>query len=710
MSIKSHLKKSVCNIGFAILAAGVMSTTGFAADVTVNVGDQLQKISGFGASSAWNNLNEKEEALLWDTLSGAGFSLHRLRIDETGLVSSTSNQGQLKIAKEAVKYGVTVWASPWSPVRAWQNKIGTDSKGGEELGFNFDYAEKWAKLLADYSRDMVKAGVPLFAISAQNEPDGRNFNHMTADEIVRWVRDYLGPAMEGTGVKIIAPETVNWYSFPSYKTAILKDAKASAYIPIIATHEYGGSPKAYPEIAQAGKEFWQTEIYEDLNKTDMGINSAVNTAVLMHEAIAIAGVNAWHYWWVHGPTGTSLFPNNSSTPAKRLWAMGNYSRFVRPGYYRVKATDTPASNVMVTAYKDTSNTRLVVVAINKNSSTVPLNIKIDGAAPISYVPYVTDDTQDLKAQAEATAGSNVAYTLPAKSVVSLVFKLTEPKQDPYKGVAAAVPGKIEFENYDEGGSGVSYSDADSENKGKVYREDAVDIEAIDCAANATASADAKCYALGYTLKDEWLEYTINVANTAKLFWKARVATGSETAGFHMTIDGKPFGENVVVENTGSWTDYKEIAGEGAEVEKGEHILRVTIDQPYINLDWIEFGASKFEIADSENSDIDATQPADTNTETNANTNTETNTEEKTETETNAPANSNALDASTEALHGSKLGVLKTNNISYRIFDVLGNYKGTILNKNGLKKYPQGTYIIKTFANGRLIATSKWIQK
>lgn len=674
MFVKNHLKRAVRCIGFAFLAAGVVSTTGFAADVTVNVGDNLQKISGFGASSAWNSLNEKEEALLWDTLSGAGFSLHRLRIDETGLVSSTSNQGQLKIAKEAVKYGVTVWASPWSPVRSWQNKIGTDSKGGDELGFNFDYAEKWAKLLADYSRDMVKAGVPLFAISAQNEPDGRNFNHMTADEIVRWVRDYLGPAMEGTGVKIIAPETVNWYSFPSYKTAILKDAKASAYIPIIATHEYGGSPKAYPEIAQAGKEFWQTEIYEDLNKTDMGINSAVNTAVMMHEAIVIAGVNAWHYWWVHGPTGTSLFPNNSSTPAKRLWAMGNYSRFVRPGYYRVKATDAPASNVMVTAYKDTSNTRLVVVAINKNTSTVPLNIKIDGAAPISYVPYVTDDTQDLKAQSEAAVSGNVAYTLPAKSVVSLVFKLTEPKQDPYKGVAAAVPGKIEFENYDEGGSGVSYSDADSENKGKVYREDAVDIETIDCAANAAAS-DAKCYAVGYTLKDEWLEYTIDVASTAKLFWKARVATGSETAGFHMTIDGKPFGENVVVENTGSWTDYKEIAGEGAEVEKGEHILRVTIDQPYINLDWIEFGASKFEIA-----------------------------------EVVAPADSNDSDKEPAALIGVKQSALNATKVSYRVFDALGNHKGVIFNRNEMKNYPQGTYIIKTFADDKHVATSKWIQK
>ncbi|HZL16157.1 MAG TPA: hypothetical protein VFG23_00300 [Polyangia bacterium] len=32
-------------------------------------------------------------------------------------------------------------------------------------------------------------------------------------------------------------------------------------------HEYGCSPKAYPDIAQAGKEFWETEIYDEGSTT-----------------------------------------------------------------------------------------------------------------------------------------------------------------------------------------------------------------------------------------------------------------------------------------------------------------------------------------------------------------------------------------------------------------------------------------------------------
>ena len=634
---------------FGVITLAAFATCALAAEATVNAGEIHQKISGFGASSAWNSLNATEENLLWDTLSGAGFSLHRLRIDETGLVSSNSNQGQLKIAKDAVKKGVTVWASPWSPVRAWQKKIGTDSKGGDELGFNFDYAEKWAKLLADYARDMVKAGVPLFAISAQNEPDGRNFNHMTADEIVRWVRDYLGPAMEGTGVKIIAPETVNWFSFPSYKTAILADAKASAYIPIIATHEYGGSPKAYPEIAKAGKEFWQTEIYESLNETDMGINSAVNTAVMMHNAIVTAGVNAWHYWWIHGPTGTSLFPNNSSTPAKRLWAMGNYSRFVRPGFYRIGATATPANNVMMTAYKDTLNTRMVVVIINKNTNTVPLDLKIDGVSPIAYTPYVTDNTQNLKAQAEVSVEgkSKISYTIPAKCVVSLVFKMKEPNQEPFEDKPVSLPGRLEFENYDIGGSGISFSDSDSENKGGAYRNDAVDIDKIS----------DNNYVVSYTNAGEWLEYTVDFSETAKFNWKANVSMGGDAAAFHMNIDGEDITDEITIEGTGSWDTYKQIVGTTTkEIKKGTHILKVSIDKPYANLDWIEF----------------VNGPIDESTKLN----------------------------SFKTITGAN---------SYKVYDAQGVYMGAITHHSQLQKFPQGLYIVKAFRDSKLLSTQKWAQ-
>jgi glucuronoarabinoxylan endo-1,4-beta-xylanase len=574
------MKSSICSqFTIAILFLACIVAPLEAATVSINLSTEYQKISGFGASSAWNSLNAVEEKLLWDTTAGAGFSLHRLRIDETALVTSSSNKEQLAIAKAAVAMGVTVWASPWAPVSSWQTNYGTDASGNAKLKFNFNYATQWATLLANYAKDMKAAGVPLYAISAQNEPDGTNFNNFSASELVTWIKSYLGPALEGTGVKIIAPETVNWYSFPSYKTAILGDATASAYIPIIATHEYGGSPAAYPEIAAAGKEFWQTEIYESLDVTDPGINSALNTAKLMHEAIVTAGVNAWHYWWIHGPTGTSLFPWSSSTPAKRLWAMGNYSRFVRPGFLRIGATAAPASGVTLSAYRDSSSTKLIVVAINTNSSAVSLDFTINGATPVSMTPYVTDTTQDLSAQTSQTLSTNTpSYSLPKRSITSLVFQLVEPTQDPY--VSMTIPGKVEVENYDLGGAGVAYYDADATNSGGAYRTDGVDITG-----DATEG-----YKVGWTVAGEWLEYTISVDSTSVYNWEARVSMGGDSAAFHMSLDGTNITGTVKVPNTGDdWDTYITISGTTtAELSAGTHVLRITIDRSYANIDWISF--------------------------------------------------------------------------------------------------------------------------
>lgn len=342
----------VCLAGLQLAGAAV---------ATIDTSIKYQKITGFGASSAWNSINSTVNNYLFDTTTGAGLSLLRLRVDESAapakaLITSSQNQGQIQIAKAAMAKGAKIWATPWSPPKDWQTSPATG-----KYTFNMTYASQWAKMLADYVNDMKSAGVPLIGLSAQNEPDGDNFNYMSANTVRDWVRDYLGPAMEGTGVPLLAPEKVNWCGFSNYLDAIMNDSKASAYIPIIAIHEYGCSPGAYPKIAAAGKEFWQTEIYESISVEDAGINSGLNTAKLMHEALVIASVNAWHYWWVHGGHATGLFLNNSTSTTKRMWVMGNYSRFVRPGDIRIEGTVAPTSGVTLSAYRNPAGTKSLLL-------------------------------------------------------------------------------------------------------------------------------------------------------------------------------------------------------------------------------------------------------------------------------------------------------------------------------------------------------------
>ena len=160
-------------------------------------------------------------------------------------------------------------------------------------------------------------------------------------------------------------------------------------------------------------------------------------------------------------------------------------------------------------------------------------------------------------------------------------------QTPYKEVAAAVPGKIEAENYDVGGHNKAFYDNDRENQGKAYREDEVDVVAID----DSKCGDAACtgYAIGYTQEDEWVEYTINVKNDAKYNITANVATAFETSGMQLFIDDKAITDAVTFEKIDSvWTTYKVVDVGSVELKKGEHVLKLLITGGYLNVDWLQF--------------------------------------------------------------------------------------------------------------------------
>jgi len=419
-----HLSKLSRIAGCALCISGLACQVE-AATANIDALTKYQKISGFGASTAWaGSMSATDADMLWDTTKGAGLSLHRIHIAEDGSTSETS------IAKLAVARGVKVWASPWNPPASYLQSYVDGKTTGKEL--NFTYAQAWANTLAKFPATMKAAGVPLYALSVQNEMDNSGSNHYTPAQLLTFLDTYLGPAMNGSDTKIMAPETQNWCGFNSYLTAILGDAKASSYVPIIATHEYGCDPAAYPSIAKAGKEFWETEMYDWATSVeDPGMTSALRVAKLIHEALTISNMNAWHFWWVYPCADAScgngaLWSQGSNSKAtKRLWIMGNYSRFVRPGYVRIGATIAPTSGVTLTAYRDSSLTKIVVVAINTNTSATSQVFSISGAAPSKVTPYVTDPSNDLVAQASQTIiSSNFTYSLPAQSVVTLVFTLS----------------------------------------------------------------------------------------------------------------------------------------------------------------------------------------------------------------------------------------------------------------------------------------------
>ncbi len=393
-------------------------------DVTVSLSSTQQRISGFGVSSAWAGDfrdPERDPDMLWSTTTGAGLTLHRIRIGG-GTTSET------RIAQRAVEYGVKVWATPWEVNEAVTDRGMCPSNDPCDPPPKLVDPEGWASRLVDFVTTMEEAGVPIYAISAENEPDSGGMNHtvsFTATELADWIGNYLGPALAATGTKVMAPETMNWWGFPEYFRAIQDNDAAWNSVSIFASHAYGlGPSEPEPAISDAGKEYWETEIDTGRASDDpTGDNmpTALHMAEEIHNHLTLANLNAWHYWWLWAGGTSGMFNTDTNTWTKRLWVMGNFSRFVRPGYMRVSTTGDAPSGVLISAYTNPADGTVAVVAINQNRSATPVSLFISGAAPCEVTPWVTSDADSLADKAPlAVSDARFDATLEAQSVTTFV--------------------------------------------------------------------------------------------------------------------------------------------------------------------------------------------------------------------------------------------------------------------------------------------------
>ena len=137
--------------------------TSAAGNVVVDFTDVHQRIDGFGAADVWvGALTDAQADLFFSPTNGIGLSILRQGIDNSG-----SSLSALSNATKAAARGAIVWAAPWTAPAAWKDN-GTTNNGGHLLPADYD---AWATRLTTYATTMQQAGVPLYALSVQNEPD-----------------------------------------------------------------------------------------------------------------------------------------------------------------------------------------------------------------------------------------------------------------------------------------------------------------------------------------------------------------------------------------------------------------------------------------------------------------------------------------------------------------------------------------------------------
>ncbi|MBU3822219.1 glucuronoxylanase [Flavobacteriaceae bacterium XHP0103] len=386
--------------------------------VNVTTSEQYQLIQGFGGINhpIWRtDLNENERELVFGEGDGKlGFSILRVHVDPDPNLWEL----ELPTAQYAISKGVKVFASPWN---APSQLLDPNSSHARVLPEKYG---EYVDHLNAFNTYMEDNGVPLYAISIQNEPDWGEWTRWTSEEMLTFMKENA----QDIENKVIAPESFQFRR--NFSDPILNDPVAVDNVDIIGGHIYGGGLDPYPLAEQKGKEVWMTEYLMNQNSTSTWSqlspgtiwNETMDMLSTIHQSMTL-NWNAYVWWYIQryysfmgdGEQGTSR-----DQVLKRGYAFSHFSRFVRPGYRRVQAQTTVNKGLNVTAYK--GNNKTVIVVINQNISSVNgVGFAVDNVVPSSADLYITSLSKNVEKTDLEEIDGDLLFTLPAKSVATIVI-------------------------------------------------------------------------------------------------------------------------------------------------------------------------------------------------------------------------------------------------------------------------------------------------
>ena len=287
----------------------------------------------------------------------------------------------------AVNPSIKILGCPWS-APAWM-KDNNSAAAGSLLP---QYYPVYAQYFVKYIQAMKANGIPIDAITPQNEPLNANNNPSmvmqdTAEDV--FVRSYLGPAFQVAG---ITTKIIVWdhnCDVPQYPQYILADASAAQYVDGSAFHLYAGDISALTTVHDAypNKNVYFTEQYvAGPGNFQSDLEWAIRNLIVGAPRNWSRNVLEWNMaadenYGPHTVGGCGVcqgaFTINGTAVSRNTsyYIIAHASKFVRPGSVRVASNIT--GNLQNVAFL-TPTGKKVLIVLNDNTTATTFTVQFNG--------------------------------------------------------------------------------------------------------------------------------------------------------------------------------------------------------------------------------------------------------------------------------------------------------------------------------------------
>ena len=297
----------------------------------------------------------------------------------------------------------------------------------------------FAKYCLDVTEHFVEEGLPIKYLSPINEPfwiwtggqEGCHYSPRQAGKVMLCFAREMKKRSTLAGVKLSGVENgdIRWFN-KSYTRNLLKYHEVRNLIDSVDIHSYF-LYQPLPFFNERVKFLnryrkWMNKHYPDMpikmsewthmiGGKNPNMDSALETVKVMIEDFSLLNVTSWQHWLAcshydyHDGLIYLNLENRTFETTKRLYATGNFSKYIPLGATRIKAECDDNDIKTVCFEKDGKNVLIILNPTKQNKQYV---------LPKNAVIAVTDPDNNLT---ERTAQANENFIITPESVTTFIF-------------------------------------------------------------------------------------------------------------------------------------------------------------------------------------------------------------------------------------------------------------------------------------------------